>query len=288
MIDFTNSIEEFNNYKGSEKRKTLIYNKKKYLVKFPDPIREKNKNISYINNAFSEYVGSNIFKIVGFKTQNTILGKYEYKGKEKIVCACEDFTDNEHVLYEFQNLALSTNPDKKIETELADIMEVIEENKMIDTKKTKQEFWDMFVIDSIIGNTDRHNGNWGFLLNKKTGEIEFSPIYDCGSCLNPMLEDEEIKRINEIELKNLAINCYSCLKENGKKINYMSFIKQMKNEECNKAIKRIFAKIDIDKIKTFIDNIECMSKIRKNFYKQIIERRYDILKEVNECINIKL
>ena len=288
MIDFTNSIEEFNNYKGSEKKKTLIYNKKKYLVKFPDPIREKNRNISYINNAFSEYVGSNIFKIVGFKTQNTILGKYEYKGKEKIVCACEDFTDNEHVLYEFQNLALSTNPDKKIETELADIMEVIEENKMIDTKKTKQEFWDMFVIDSIIGNTDRHNGNWGFLLNKKTGEIEFSPIYDCGSCLNPMLEDEEIKRINEIELKNLAINCYSCLKENGKKINYMSFIKQMKNEECNKAIKRIFAKIDINKIKTFIDNIESMSKIRKNFYKQIIEKRYEILKEVNEYINIIL
>ncbi len=288
MIDFTNSIEEFNNYKGSEKKKTLIYNGKKYLVKFPDPIREKNKNISYINNAFSEYVGSNIFKIVGFKTQNTILGKYEYKGKEKIVCACEDFTDNEHVLYEFQNLALSTNPDKKIETELADIMEVIEENKMIDTKKTKQEFWDMFVIDSIIGNTDRHNGNWGFLLNKKTGEIEFSPIYDCGSCLNPMREDEEIKRINEIELKNLAINCYSCLKENGKKINYMSFIKQMKNEECNKAIKRIFAKIDINKIKTFIDNIESMSKIRKNFYKQIIEKRYEILKEVNEYINIIL
>ena len=286
MIDFTNSIEEFNNYKGSEKKKTLIYNGKKYLVKFPDPIIEKNKNISYINNAFSEYVGSNIFKIVGFKTQNTILGKYEYKGKEKIVCACEDFTDNEHVLYEFQNLALSTNPDKKIETELADIMEVIEENKMIDTKKTKQEFWDMFVIDSIIGNTDRHNGNWGFLLNKKTGEIEFSPIYDCGSCLNPMLEDEEIKRINEIELKNLAINCYSCLKENGKKINYMSFIKQMKNEECNRAIKRIFAKIDINKIKTFIDNIESMSKIRKNFYKQLIEKRYEILKEVNKYINI--
>lgn len=73
MIDFTNAIEEFNSYKGSEKKKTLIYNEKKYLVKFPDPIREKNKNISYINNAFSEYIGSNIFKMVGFITQNTIL-----------------------------------------------------------------------------------------------------------------------------------------------------------------------------------------------------------------------
>ena len=113
MIDFTNAIEEFNNYKGSEKKKTLIYNNKKYLVKFPDPIREKNKNISYINNAFSEYVGSNIFKIVGFKTQNTILGNYTYNGKDKIVCACEDFTDENSILYEFESLALSTNPDKK-------------------------------------------------------------------------------------------------------------------------------------------------------------------------------
>ena len=223
MIDFTNAIEEFNNYKGSEKKKTLIYNNKKYLVKFPDPIREKNKNISYINNAFSEYIGSNVFKIVGFKTQNTVLGKYEYNGKEKIVCACEDFTDSENVLYEFENLALSVNPDKKIETELNDIMEVIEESKMIDSKITRQKFWDMFVIDSLIGNTDRHNGNWGFLLNKTTRKAEFSPIYDCGSCLNPMLEEQEIEGFNEVELKNLVVNCYSCIKEDGKKINWHAY-----------------------------------------------------------------
>ncbi len=282
MIDFTNAIEEFNNYKGSEKKKTLIYNNKKYLVKFPDPVREKNKNISYINNAFSEYIGSNVFKIVGFKTQNTVLGKYNYNGKEKIVCACEDFTDNDNILYEFENLALSTNPDKKIETELNDIMEVIEESKMIHKEETKQKFWDMFVIDSLIGNTDRHNGNWGFILNKTTGKVEFSPIYDCGSALNPMLEDDEIERINETELKNLAINCYSCLKENGKKINYMTYIKQMKNEECNKAIRRLFLTINMDKINNFIDNVEGMSTVRKTFYKRMIEKRYEILKEVHE------
>lgn len=139
MIDFTNAIEEFNNYKGSEKKKTLIYNNKRYLVKFPDPVREKNKNISYINNAFSEYIGSNVFKLVGFKTQNTVLGKYNYNGKEKIVCACEDFTDDENVLYEFENLVLSTNPDKKIETELDDIIEVIEESKMINNARNKRK-----------------------------------------------------------------------------------------------------------------------------------------------------
>ncbi len=28
MVDFTNAIEELNNYKGSEKKKTLIYKNK--------------------------------------------------------------------------------------------------------------------------------------------------------------------------------------------------------------------------------------------------------------------
>ena len=285
MIDFTECTEAFNNYKGSEKKKTLVYNNKKYLVKFPDPIREKNKNISYINNAFSEYVGSNIFRLVGFTTQNTILGKYIYNGKEKIVCGCEDFTNDSNILYEFESLALSTNPDKKIGTELEDILEVVEESKMIDSIDTREKFWDMFVIDSIIGNTDRHNGNWGFILNNKTNETKFAPIYDCGSCLNPMLGDKEMENLNDVELKNIAINCYSCIKENGKKINYITYIRSMKNEECNSAIGRMINKIDLDRINMFINETPYMSDVRKSFYKKIIKLRYDIIKEVFHKVN---
>lgn len=291
MIDFTKSIEELNNYKGSEKKKTLIYENKRYLVKFPDPVREKNKKISYINNAFSEYVGSHIFEMIGFDTQKTILGTYTYNGKEKIVCACEDFTNGNQVLYEFENLVLSANPDKKIETELSDIMEVVDE--INNTKKIniilndniREKFWDMFIVDSLIGNTDRHNGNWGLLINARSSGAKFSPIYDCGSCLNPMLEDGELKKLSEIEIKNLAINSYSCIKENGKKINYISYIKSCKNKECNEAVIRILARININDINNFIDGITCMSDIRKKFYKDIINYRYDILKNVYSKLN---
>ena len=286
MIDFSRATEELNTYRGSEKKKTLIYEGTRYLVKFPDPIREKNKSISYINNAFSEYIGSNIFKMVGFETQNTVLGTYTYNGKEKIVCACEDFSDGNHVLYEFENLALSANPDKKIGTEIADIMEVIEEINnltqihIIITENIKEKFWDMFIIDALIGNTDRHNGNWGILVNARSNRAEFAPIYDCGSCLNPILEDSEMQKINKAELKNIAINCHSCLKQDGKKINYMSYISSTKNEECNSAIQRMFHKIDIALINDFIDKISCISITRKEFYKQIISIRYEIIKGI--------
>ena len=285
MIDFSEATEELNNYRGSEKKKTLIYNNKKYLVKFPDPIREKNKNISYINNAFSEYIGSNIFKIVGFEVQNTILGTYSYNGKEKIICACEDFTDENHILYEFENIALSVNPDKKIETELEDIIEVINViTKIIKVKELKEKFWDMCIIDRWIGHKDRNNGNWGILLNKITNISEFAPIYDCGSCLNSTLSDSEIENLSEAEIKNLAINTYSCIKENGKKINAISYIKSLKNSDCNNAIFRVFDKINLNKIEDFINNVEGITNIRKEFYKKIIKLRYKFLEQVYKKI----
>ena len=100
----------------------------------------------------------------------------------------------------------------------------------------------MIIKQIIIGNTDRHNWNWGFILNNQTKEITFAPIYDCGSCLNPMLEDTEMEKLNEVEFKNLAINCYSCIKENGKKINYITYIKSMKSQNAMKQYAECFTK----------------------------------------------
>ncbi len=100
-----------------------------------------------------------------------------------------------------------------------------------------------------------------------------------------MLGDENIKELSDIELKKLAINCYSCIRENGKKINYMQYIKSLKNDECNNAIIRIVPKINIDKIDTFIDNIDCMSLERKEFYKKIIKLRYEIIEQVYNKLN---
>ena len=100
-----------------------------------------------------------------------------------------------------------------------------------------------------------------------------------------MIDDDEIKKLQDNDIKNLAINCYSCLKENGKKINYMTYIKECKNEECNKAILRVFKNIKIDEINKFIDEISCMSNERKEFYKKIINIRYKIIKEVYNKIN---
>lgn len=275
MIDFTKCKEEINQYKGSEKKKTLIYNGNKYLVKFPDPLRQKNKSLSYINNAFSEYVGSKIFELTGFITQKTLLGYYNINNSQKIVCACEDFTGSNKTLYEFENFANSNLLDKKVETELADIMKILEDScNIINSADAINRFWEMFIIDCLIGNTDRHNGNWGFLKDNDTQEVTFAPIYDCGSCLNPLLDDNEISNLAEVEIKNIAINNYSCIKEDGKKINYSQFIINNQSEDFNKAIINVIPRIDMNKIEELINGISCMSKCRKKFYIDVLNYRY--------------
>lgn len=43
---------------------------------------------------------------------------------------------------------------------------------------------DMFVLDALICNTDRHYGNFGFLVNNKTNKIESpAPLFDHGNSL---------------------------------------------------------------------------------------------------------
>lgn len=76
MINFNEGLELPNRFSGSEKKKTIIFQNRRYLVKFPDPAREKKLETSYINNVYSEYIGSLIFKSAGMPTQTTVLGTY--------------------------------------------------------------------------------------------------------------------------------------------------------------------------------------------------------------------
>ena len=53
LINFNNAKEIPPEYNGSEKKKTMILNGKKYLVKFPDSNRSPKLKVSYINNVYS-------------------------------------------------------------------------------------------------------------------------------------------------------------------------------------------------------------------------------------------
>jgi len=120
------------------------------------------------------------------------------------------------------------------------------------------KFWDMFVIDALIGNGDRHLDNWGIL--SKSGQITFAPIYDCGSSLGALLSDEQMK--NNLDdyttFKNEEYNKKSCYTLDGKRIIYPEIFKAPPTE-LNAAVVRMVPGIDMHRIQQIIVDMECVS-----------------------------
>ena len=58
-------------------------------------------------------------------------------------------------------------------------------------------------------------------------------------------------------------------------INPYQFINSFENDDCSKALLRIYPKIDMEKINTLIDDINELSDIRKEYLKVVLKERYD-------------
>lgn len=275
MINFTNcNINKYKYYGGTNGNKIcIIYNNEDYMLKLPYLKKEKT---SYSNSCISEYISCQIIKTLGLNVQETILGTF----KDKIGVACKDFTGNGYVLKQFAELKNSQieTSENGYGTELNEVIETIDNQTVFDQKELKNFFWDMFIVDALLGNFDRHNGNWGFLVNAELKDIKIAPIFDCGSCLYPQPNDEMLKSIlNDEKEMNSRVFVFptSALKENNKKINYFDYISSLQNEDCNQALKRIFPRIDLKKINTIITETPFISDIRKQFYQEIIKLRYE-------------
>ena len=250
LIDFSNAKEVYIKYGGAGKKKTLILDGIQYLVKFQNPVRKKGKNIqvSYVNSVYSEYIGSKIFASLGIPTQEVILGKYN----DKIVCACKDFMVEKNrslgdaildpyvgqaKLIEFEEWSKANELDNTLTMDITSIYESLEKvfttvPKNTNIEQIKNKFWEMFVVDFFIGNTDRHNNNWGFIyyegqLDTYFVNMEFAPIFDCGSCLTPTLTDKQMEEIlkEQGELNNYVKNFY-VWNNFGKRNLYLNFQKK--------------------------------------------------------------
>ena len=278
MIDFTNAVQKNKTYAGANGGKiSVLYNGEQYMLKFP-PFPTINKEMSYTNSCISEYIGCKVFETVGIPVQETVIGTYTSKGKEKIVVACKDFTSQGITLQDFASLKnrIIDSERNGYGTELADILSTIDEQTAMDSEILKTRFWDMFIVDALIGNWDRHNGNWGFLYNNATDEVTLAPVFDCGSSLYPQADEDLMKKIlsdkNELNHRIFDIPL-SAVTYNGKKINYFKFLSEGKFPDCNKALKRIASRIDIKKIYEIIDNTPTITELQKEFYKTMLTAR---------------
>lgn len=281
QIDFTDCRVILGRaYNGANGKKIAVeYDGTQYMLKFPPSGENKPTELSYTNSCISEHIASSIFNMLGVEAQKTMLGTFQIGDKTKIVCACRDFTFDGSRLFDFcsiKNTILDSDSNGS-GTELADILDTIEKQQYVSPDVLEAHFWDMFVIDALLGNFDRHNGNWGFLYNDRTGEASIAPVYDCGSCLLPQADDAVMKQVlsDEAALDARVYNYpSSAIRENGKKIRYYDFLLAGKYSACYEAVKRIYPRIDLDSISALINGTPFISDLQKTFLMSYITARF--------------
>ena len=283
-VDFTNCPRLIDRaYNGANGKKIAVeYDGRPYMLKVPPSGEGKPTELSYTNSCISEHIASSIFNLLGIKAQETLLGTFTVNGKQKVVCACLDFTAGGKKLYDFcsiKNTILDSDTNGS-GTELEDILDTIEKQQYVDPLRLKDYFWEMFAADALLGNFDRHNGNWGFLYDPNEKKRDIAPVYDCGSCLLPQADDEVMQTVlNDKEAMNLRIYRFptSAIKRNGKKINYYDFLSAAEYEDCSQAVRHIYQRADMKQISSFINQVPFISDLQKEFYKQYILARMDLL-----------
>lgn len=285
--DFTHApINRLRMFGGANGNKISIkYQDENYMLKFP-PKGKVDSEMSYVNSCISEYVACHIFQSLGIDTQETLLGKYG----NKITVACKDLEVDGFVLKEFAHLknTVIDSEQNGYGTEISDVLMTIQEQQIFSPDELEKRFWEIFVGDALLGNFDRHNGNWGFLINESTGQVKLAPVFDCGSCLYPQLDEKAMVHVlenrDEIE-KRLFVFPNSALKQEDKKINYYQFLITTDNKACQSALIDIGSKVNLEKINLIIDNTPYISDIHKFFLKTMVaERKEQIIDKAVERV----
>lgn len=173
----------------------------------------------------------------------------------KTVVACGDFLEDGDRLYEFDKIKVTFDPPfldssgnetNGVGVDLYEILMTIQEHPFLKELDFVQEhFWNMFVVDALIGNTDRNNNNWGVVI-RENGEKELAPIYDNGNCLNSKWDDEKMQTVlsNEKNMETEAFSARRCIFElEGRKLNPYHLMERMEYEGCNTAVRKITPKV---------------------------------------------
>lgn len=307
LIDFSNCELSSRNLqyggRAGEKR-GVLHDGEFWFLKFPKNTigMKKVDGLSYVTSPLNEYIGSNIYKILGYDVHETILGVCFDGKRNKVVCACKDFIkdDNNELLIPYTSLRNDTNPiimerrDSSFHSpsNINEIVFQLKHNTVLSNiKNATERFWDVVLIDMLINNNDRNEDNWGVIKFKKENKYVLAPVYDCGNCFYGKTSEERIESIlgDESKLYSSAINGVTAYEnDEEKRITAMNILKEIK-ENMPSTFVKVYNNIigNLEKIEKLINDIPneyngipVISDNRKDYYLKTLKIRLDyIVKE---------
>lgn len=278
----------------------ILYENAYWIIKYPKSTAGLTDvaELSYVSSPLSEYLGSHIYEILGYDVHETMLCFRE----NKIAVACKDFRTDDQQLLEIRTLKNSANEELThlLETtfvstssshmiDLDEILTHLRMNRNLkDVPGIIERFWDMLVVDILINNNDRNNGNWGILRDNAGSRL--APIFDNGAAFNSKTPDSKLYNLlqNEDLFERSVLNGATTFSREGKRISAHQML-NLDIPELRMAIQKNVPKIqsNLEAIKGLIEAVpydyttptgkvlSVCTDIRKEFYIRSIQMRFD-------------
>lgn len=239
----------------------IIENDKRILV--------KGTYTHFEQEPFNEWLASQICKRLGFDYCNYIVDWYTIKQDKAIVSKCENFINENEELISAYDVFQSAKKENTI-NDYEHYVQTLENHGILDARKKITE---MFVVDYLIMNYDRHLKNFGIIRNVETLKWErVTPIFDTGQSMccdeytqnmdfthgcgkfftdvnkdyNAILKSLDMDTIRSIpihKLKGLAEEYYVFLKSFQTKMEYKN--KEWSDERLKKLKDGLSTRIDL-------------------------------------------
>lgn len=242
----------------------------------------------------SEYLASRVAQVLDIDCQKVLLGYRE----GLFSCGIEVFNNGESIIHHYYDVNDSSLNSidcdvRELPYTLEFILEILRNYNSVNVTSEEliSNFVTMCLFDCLIGNYDRHWGNWGFIGDVKNYEI--CPLFDNGSSLYPKMSIEDINSIlynNKEIYKNIYEFPKSQIRRTKKKkYLYKDLMCELLNLGYRKEFKEFIDKFEnraedikyIFKDETLIKDIP---KIRLDFLCHMLVLRFKLLiKDVFEC-----
>ena len=146
------------------------------------------------NEPYSEYYAAQVAKVLGVNAIE--YGLSQWKGE--LCSTCELFSSKEYSFLPVGRIVTSGG------------MKAVREYYEKLGKEFVEALNDMLVLDAIIMNTDRHFGNFGFIIDNKTNKIVApAPLFDHGNALLNFAGWDDLE--NDEALKAYADTLLPCV-----------------------------------------------------------------------------
>lgn len=269
LVDFDACELSYRTYEGNAGRKRgIIWRGDNWLIKYPENTAGMRGHVlSYTTSPVSEWLGSHIYALAGIDVHQTVLGI----SQGKLVCACRDFCPAGVTLATFKSIKNSDPRDRLLpdgsassgnSTYLSDVLETLVTSPILSqVEGAVDRFWEMFVVDALIRNTDRNNTNWGLLRqgDGPSAHMSLAPVYDNGNSFynkrtlsrtqDALLEEGRVEREALRDVTSIFLD------DTGKKIQPFDYMARASDPHLIEAIGRIANQLDLSQALSLIDEL---------------------------------